>query len=505
MSSFIDKINDAGYDYVLDRYKQIYGEEHFQKVINMKKPLVIFVIKENNPEKGFYKKLSESELEEKNKRKDELLNMLTVTDFFVNKVDHPMYISTFYFSNYILTNTKPSKNSVELSGLGPKGSGEKKYLITKLILNRVINYIENVNVKDYLECEVLLTDDNKSLVLLNKPIPLLSMTHEHLGYNFNKKSKEISGTGIVSFNRNRIQCLEDLKNTIHILKEKIKSRKNVSLFDKLKKVLYDNQSVYRLLVNSLISEIPSNNREAFLSILTGYPKLDLCILTDYKARNRKNNMPYIISDEIICKWKDNLDNGEYDNNKIFLNKYESHKMFSSNSLEILKEVTSVDKTKPISHIIDIIVKQYHNDNDEFSNYLINNRKYTNEQKDIYFEWLVLYKSFYIFATNKNIINIIKGGSSFIGNHDKVNKILTMLSKIVNNMSGNDMKHEIDDIKNQLSTLDVMFSGKGILNNFMLEDNEMSIKLVKDISDDMQENEDINNEMKNFVVNLLINV
>lgn len=486
--SFIDKVNEIGYDYVLDRYKQIYGEEKFKIVFDMKKPLVLFIVKEKNPEKGFYKKLEEKELEAKNKRKDELLNMLTVTNFFFEDVEYPMYISTFYFAMFILTNNKPGKEPVEVTGLGPSS---KKYLITDLKINRNINYIENVNVKDYIECEVLEKVGNKTIVLVDKPLPLLSMTHEHIGNILRKR--EVDGKGHLT----RKEILENFNFLIQDLKRKIEPVVKVSKFEKLKNIIFNKDTesvVYFFLVNTLLSEIDDN--EGLKSILSGYSKFDLKMLLDNFSVNR-SEIPYLISDKVLEKWVEKLEKNEYHFNK-YLDQYKGTKTFSASAL------IQFDKSKPFTDIITNITNKYLEDKIEIKNYL-EKRNFNDNQITIYLKWLILFKTFYIFSTNKEIISIIKRGASFISSSEKINECFSIFNKLVYEIKGDNLEQELFKIITQLSKLDKQISSKGIINSYAFYQDKMTVDLIKNISSDLEKTETLNEEMKNFVVDMIVNI
>ena len=154
--SFADLIEEK-HGYIAEAYKQVYGEEQFEKIfVKSKKDLILFIV----ADKGFYKVLSDKELNEKNGRKDKLINMITANEFFSKEEERPHYMYTFHHSFFIITPNKPSSKEVEITGLGPKKNG---YIITKLAIQRDVNRIETVTVKDSLECKVIAQKDFEKL------------------------------------------------------------------------------------------------------------------------------------------------------------------------------------------------------------------------------------------------------------------------------------------------------------------------------------------------------
>lgn len=500
--SFADLIEEK-HGYIAEAYKQVYGEEQFEKIfVKSKKDLILFIV----ADKGFYKVLSDKELNEKNGRKDKLINMITANEFFSKEEERPHYMYTFYHSFFIITPNKPSSKEVEITGLGPKKNG---YIITKLAIQRDVNRIETVTVKDSLECKVIAQKDGKTIIELPDVLPLENMTHEKLGPEYilwPGGKEEMSGKGIddVKKRHENLKKLEINKESIkEQLRAKTKTEKAQGMFDSLKsKITGKSDLFYPFLINSLLSEVPDS--EMLQLLLTGYGKLDWLILSEYRANERKSP-PYIISSKIFNEWYNKLINGDYYKN-ISVKHPVSRLAFNPHGKELFAMI-QINMEKPFSNILKTIMESKQKYNVKIGEYLITDRRYTKEQVECYLSWLNILKTSYLFSKMPPFaISGISTGLLFAGiNNKKTEAGLKLLKTISNEMKGNDLQKEIDNISNKFSEIDKEITGKGMINTMLGEDTPMGKEIRKNILKNLNEMTYEQDDAKQFFVEALCHI
>jgi hypothetical protein len=497
--SFSDLIEEK-HGYIAEAYKQVYGEEQYEKIfIKSKKDLVLFIVSD----KGFYKVLSDKELTEKNGRKDQLINMITANEFFSKEEERPRYMYTFHHSFFIITPNKPSNKTVEITGLGPK---KNAYIITKLTVQRDINQIETVTVKEFLECKIIAQENGKTIVELPKILPLENMTQEKLGPEhimWPEGKDELVGKGIDDVKQRRIN-LEKLKMKkkyiMEKLQAKVKTEKAQGILDKLKsKITGETDLYYPFLINSLLSKVP--NGKILLPLLTGYGRLDWMILSEDRANERKSPR-YLISSKIFNEWFNELKDGKYYKH-ISVKHPVSRFSFNPHSNELFA-VVKLDINKPFSSILKTIMDSKQKYNIEIGEYLMSERRYTKEEVELYLTWLNIFKTSYMFSKiSPFALSGISTGLSFAGVNDKKTEAgLNLLKTISNEMKGNDLQQEIDNISNKFSEVDREIAGKGMMNAMLGEDTSMGREIRKNIIKNLNKMTNEQEDAKQFLVEAL---